>query len=174
MNDFVEVFRTERLIVRRWLDSDLEMILKVYSDKEIVKFVGDGTPITPELADKWLVVTKNNYEKRGYGMFTVLDLNKNILGFGGLVHPDNSELPEVKYAFLKDHWGKGYATEFVRHLLAYGLEKLKLKTIIATTHPENAASNYILEKCGFVNEKTLTNEDGSKTTLWRNRNHLGD
>jgi hypothetical protein len=41
-------FTTERLMVRRWKDSDLPALLAVYGDAEATRWVGDGRPITQE------------------------------------------------------------------------------------------------------------------------------
>lgn len=164
-------FETTRLIVRHWIDSDLHPILQVYGDKEVVRWVGDRLPLTEELAKKWLEITQKNYENRGYGMFAILNKTTNeLMGFGGLVHPDNSELPELKYAFMKTHWGKGLASEFVNGILLYAQDHLKLNTIIATTYPENSASNRVLTKNGFVHVKDEPNEDGTSTSFYQFKN----
>lgn len=62
---------------------------------------------------------------------------------------------ELGYTFHRDHWGKGYATEAVGHLLAVGFEELKLERISATCHPGNMASIRVLEKSGFRQEGLL-------------------
>lgn len=162
-----EVFQTPRLIIRQWIESDLKDILQVYGDPEVIRWVGDRVPLTEDQAKNWLEITKKNYEKRGYGMFTILDRNtRNTIGFGGLVHPGNSELPELKYAFKKSSWGQGFASEFVNGILLFAKDSLKLKKIIATTYPENSASNKVLLKCGFVHERVQLNEDGTSTSFF--------
>ncbi len=169
-NSSFDLFQTDRLSVRRWIETDLTKILEIYGDPDIVRWVGDGTPLTPGQAEKWLVVTRNNYEKRGYGMFTLLDrASREVLGFGGLVHPDNSVQAEVKYAFRKESWGQGLATEFVQGILSYAEEKLKLHEVVATTSPENLASKKVLLKCGFIQEKNLLHEDGTISSFFSRR-----
>ena len=75
-------------------------------------------------------------------------------------------LPELKYAFMKSHWGKGLASEFVEGTLVYAQESLNLKKIMATTYPENSASNQVLIKNGFIHDRDESNEDGTSTRFF--------
>ncbi|AIY00696.1 hypothetical protein ART_1097 [Arthrobacter sp. PAMC 25486] len=62
---------------------------------------------------------------------------------------------ELGYTFHRGHWGKGYATEAVGHLLHLGFDALGLERISATCHPGNFGSIRVLEKCGFSYEGLL-------------------
>lgn len=160
------VLMTERLLVRRWVPDDRERLLRIYGDAEAMRWVADGVPLTQQQAANWLEVTANNYRQRGYGMYTVTLRNGgSIIEFCGLVHPDDQDKPEVKYAFAREHWGHGYASEVVCALLPYAAEKLGLKQIIATVAPDNAASRRVLSKAGMTLIDTLPEDDGSQTLL---------
>ena len=47
-------------------------------------------------------------------------------------------------------WGRGYATEAARAAIGWVLDHTATESIVATTHPENAASQRVLAKLGFV------------------------
>jgi RimJ/RimL family protein N-acetyltransferase len=163
-------FQTERLLVRRWRDSDLSALLAVYGDADAMRWVGDGRAITSEECMQWLEVTRTNYRKRGYGMFAVETTSSpEVIGFCGIVHPGGQPEPEIKYAFLRSHWGRGFATEAVSGLIAYGARVHHLALIIATTAPENAASHRVLLKAGMLRAELRRNADGTYTQLfhWR-------
>src|SRR5690606_34301109 len=82
------VFTTDRLVVRRWRDSDLAALLAVYGDADAMRWVGDAQPLTGEEAERWLEVTASNYRLRGYGMFAMEDVKEgDVIGFCGIVHP---------------------------------------------------------------------------------------
>ncbi|HEX7040030.1 MAG TPA: GNAT family N-acetyltransferase [Trueperaceae bacterium] len=165
-----EVFRTARLRARRWRESDLEPLLRVYGDADAMRWVGDGSPLTPSEAARWLEVTADNYARRGYGMFALEALaGGEVVGFIGIVHPGGQAEPEVKYAFAREHWGQGLATEAVRGVVAYARSAHGMTRLIATTAPQNAASHRVLEKSGFVRGELRENEDGSHTQSfeWR-------
>jgi RimJ/RimL family protein N-acetyltransferase len=80
------------------------------------------------------------------------------------VHPDGQDKPEIKYAFAREDWGHGYASEVVCALLPYAARQLGLVQIIATVAPDNAASRRVLSKAGMTLIDTL-GDDGSQTLL---------
>ena len=153
MNTYL--FETERLLCRRWTADDLPSVYAVYADPVGARWVGDGKPITYVDARRWMDVTQANYARRGYGMLAlVCKGSTQLVGFGGLVHPNGQAEAEIKYAFARRHWGQGYASEAVAGLLTYGHEVHGLDRIIATVAPENAASQRVLVKSGFVRVDT--------------------
>lgn len=167
-------FETERLLVRRWRDSDLPALLAVYGNAEAMRWVGDSRAITHEECVQWLAVTRSNYEKRGYGMFAIEErFSPGAVGFCGIVHPGGQPEPEVKYALLRSHWGRGLATEAVSGLIAYGARTHKLAFIIATTAPRNTASHRVLLKAGMQRGELRTNDDGTHTQLFHWHAGLG-
>lgn len=168
------VFSTERLIVRQWRDSDLATLFAVYGDADAMRWVGDGKPITLEQCVKWLEITRWNYENRGYGMFAVEQKSfPGVIGFCGIVHPDGQAEPEIKYAYLRSLWGRGFATEAAAGLIEYGAAVHGLDYIIATTAPDNEASHKVLLKAGMTKGQLINEEDESATQLfyWPSRSH---
>ena len=161
------VFSTERLVVRRWRASDIDAVLGVYGDAQAMRWVDDGEPITREDCGRWMAVTQANYARRGYGMFAVEQKSvPGVIGFCGLVHPGDQAEPEVKYAYLRAHWGQGVATEVLRGLIHYGADVHGLDFIIATTAPENTASHRVLLKAGLERGLLREDDDGSCTQLF--------
>ena len=92
-----------------------------------------------------------------------------MIGFIGIVHPGGQPEAEVKYAFAREHWGKGLATEALRGAVAYGAATHGLTHMIATTAPENLASHRVLLKSGFARGELRDNGDGTFTQVfeWR-------
>jgi RimJ/RimL family protein N-acetyltransferase len=161
-------FETERLLVRRWRDSDVPALLAVYGDADAMRWVGDGRALTQSECIQWLAVTRRNYEQRRYGMFAIEDRStRGTIGFCGIVHPGGQPQPEVKYALLRSHWGKGYATEAVTGLIAYGARAHCLTFIMATAAPQNLASHRVLLKAGMQRAALRANADGTFTQLFQ-------
>lgn len=162
------IYKTERMICRRWLPSDFDAIFDVYSDPEGSLWVGDGTPITRDQCRAWIEVTANNYADHGYGMFALDDrTSAKTIGFCGLVHPNCQPDAELKYAFLRSHWGQGFASEAIPRMTYFGAKVFNLKNIIATVAPQNAASQRVLLKAGFCFIAERHDEDG-EPTRWYN------
>ncbi|NEQ55638.1 MAG: GNAT family N-acetyltransferase, partial [Leptolyngbya sp. SIO3F4] len=76
------LFETERIICRRLLSSDIDEMYAVYGDADAMRWVDDGQPIQRSECSKWLTVTLNNYESRGYGMSTLVSrMDGTVIGF---------------------------------------------------------------------------------------------
>ena len=169
------VFTTERLVARHLGPADAAALLAVYGDAEVVRWVGDGKPLTPELCEQWVSVTRRNVETRGYGMVALALRQPSaakevvLVGFAGLVHPGGQVQAEIKYAFARPYWGRGYATEAARGLLDYGRREFGLREVVATAAPENLASHHVLRKAGLADAGLRRNDDGSLTQCfaWR-------
>jgi ribosomal-protein-alanine N-acetyltransferase len=170
MSSSLFVFETLRLRARHLEAGDVDRMLAVYGDPEVVRWVGDGTPLDRAGCERWVEVTERNYATRGYGMLALAERQSGaVVGFCGLVHPGGQEEAEIKYALHRDWWGKGLATEAAVALLAYGASRFGLRYVIATTAPENAASHHVLRKAGMERGELRREDDGSWTQLfvWR-------
>ena len=99
-------------------------------------------------------------DRHGFTLWAVeLRDRAEIIGAAGLKHLADGPEIEVGYRFLKDHWGRGYATEAAAASIAFGFEELGLDRIVAVALPENTASRRVLEKCGLT-EMGLTHVYG--------------
>ncbi len=160
-------FETARMRCRRWMAEDLAPLMEVYGDAEAMRWVGDGKPLSREQGEKWLKVTAENYRLRGYGMFALESHQTGkVIGFCGLVHPGGQAEAEIKYAFMRSHWGQGLATEAVAMLLLHGARGRGLNRIIATVAPANLASQRVLLKAGMTLAHLRPNDDGTVTQVY--------
>jgi len=57
---------------------------------------------------------------------------------------------EIGYGLLAAHRGQGYATEALRAVTAWALSNPDVFAVEAETEPDNAASQRVLRKCGFL------------------------
>jgi RimJ/RimL family protein N-acetyltransferase len=161
------LFETPRLIGRRLQSDDLNALIRVYGDADAMRWVGDGEPLDERECARWLEVTAANYRLRGYGMSALVARDSSrVIGFCGLVHPNGQEQPEIKYALEREHWGQGLATEAARAMLAYGAAAHGLRSVIATTDPDNKASHRVLEKAGMNVAGLHQHDDGGRTLMF--------
>ncbi|MET9658152.1 GNAT family N-acetyltransferase [Streptomyces sp. NPDC006510] len=68
----------------------------------------------------------------------------------------------ISYILREDTWGNGYATEAVKHVVAFAFTAAGLSRLEAMHHPENPASGRVLTKTGFTRTGTIdrTTDDG--------------
>jgi ribosomal-protein-alanine N-acetyltransferase len=76
-----------------------------------------------------------------------------FIGMVGLADPDFEArfMPavEIGWRLAADHWGRGYATEAARAVLAFGFERLALPQIVSFTTVANVRSRRVMEKIGM-------------------------
>ena len=75
-------------------------------------------------------------------------------------------IAEIGYGILEEHQGQGYATEAVQAACHWAFLHPDVRSLEAETDAENAASQRVLEKCGFRPNGTF-GEEGPRFTLGR-------
>ncbi len=141
-------------MLRRFTEDDVESLLELDGDPEVMRYVTGGRATSrEEIEAEILPAFLGYYERyRGYGFWAVVERSTgHFLGWFHL-RPDDPELPDVVelgYRLRKSSWGKGYATEGSRALVAKGFAELGVERVFATTMVVNVASRRVLEKAGL-------------------------
>ena len=159
------IAETERLILRRYRESDLHDLYAYLSDPEVVKF----EPYKP----KTLEETKKNLQWRisADEMIAVeLKREARMIGNVYLGKRDFQSL-EIGYVFHKAYWGKGYAKESCEALIGKVFSE-GIHRIYAECDPLNTASWKLLESLGFEREAHLKEnvyfwKDENNNPIWK-------
>ncbi len=91
-------------------------------------------------------------QRHGDGVaFAILHAGSaDVIGQIGLINwARDAEHAEVGYLLRRTQWGKGYGTEALHLICAFGIESLRLHRIAATVVEGNLGSTRVLEKVGF-------------------------
>ena len=142
---------TRRVLLRGFNKSDLESLHRILSVRAVLRyFPSDDTP-SIEQVRRLIERHRAHWMEHGYGWWALtLAQEQKLIGWCGLnLLPATNEV-ELKYLLSEDHWGKGLATEAAGFSLRYGFEQAELEQIIGIVHPENIASQRVLEKVGMV------------------------
>ncbi|MFC5602312.1 GNAT family N-acetyltransferase [Sporosarcina koreensis] len=96
--------------------------------------------------------------------------NEEMIGAGEInIRDYTNRVGEIAYIVNPQYWGKGYATEVAKLLIAYSFTDLKLHRIFATCDPRNIGSLKVLEKTGMSQEgrmrEVLLIKDGWRDSL---------
>jgi ribosomal-protein-alanine N-acetyltransferase len=141
---------TDRLTLRPLSLDDLEWFAAMRGDKDIMRFIGRVGAVPREIAEERLHRHLECWAERGLGMFGVRERGQETaVGWAGLQPMDGTDEIEVGYAFGRDAWGRGYATEVARALVRWGFETLELERIVAVAYAENTASRRVMDKLGM-------------------------
>ena len=147
---------TERLRHRMLRPEDLSDLVSIVGDSEVMTYLGvdGGVALSREEAHDALTKMIAFWDQRGFGRWAVLNKSTgHMVGLCGLRLMDDT--PELFYAFAKDVWGLGLATESAKACLRYGFEELGFARIVAASRHANGASIRVMEKIGMRYEKDI-------------------
>lgn len=150
------VLETEHLLFRPLTSSDLDNLVTLYSDPEVMRFLGG--PRSRDEVQKALNGYIREYQTYGHSFFaTILKSDQSFIGHCGLLHQEVDERPEVElgYVLARAYWQHGLALEGIQALKEYGLQKLGFPRLISLIPPDNRASIHIAEKVGMQYERDV-------------------
>ena len=157
------MIETERLLIRKFTLDDADAYLRLNSDPDVLRYTGDP-PIESldESREVLLNYPLRDYEVYGYGRLACIEKSSGqLIGFAGLKYIEDIDEIELGFRFLREYWGKGYATESSLGVLEHGRRELGLDRIVALVTPENRNAVKTLLKLGMVFERKvrLSGED---------------
>jgi RimJ/RimL family protein N-acetyltransferase len=157
------ILETKRLLLRRFVMSDLEALFAFYSDPEVIKYIPDAPRTHEETREEleWFMNGHPKFPELGLWA-TIHKETDRFIGRCGLLPSTIDEQNEVEVAFAlsKEYWGQGLATEAAQALVRYGSEHLQLSRLICLIDKENQASIRVATKIGMTFEKEGKDEKG--------------
>jgi RimJ/RimL family protein N-acetyltransferase len=146
---------TERLELRRWRPADRGPFAALNADPEVVRYIGDGRPMTRADSDALLDAIDAHWAQHGFGLWCAAPREDPAacLGFVGLAVPSflPSVMPavEVGWRLARPAWGRGLATEGARATLDHAFGELELASVISVIDPDNERSVRVAAKLGM-------------------------
>jgi [ribosomal protein S5]-alanine N-acetyltransferase len=155
----MEIFQSERLLVRPYTSSDADIFFQLNGDAEVMKYIRD--PKTREESDAFLLENLEFYQKHpGLGRFAIfIKASGEFAGSFSLLTLEGADDFHLGYAFLQPFQGKGFATEIVNASFDYVFTTIQKEKVMGITLPEHTASQKVLLKCGFVQTGTMIQEE---------------
>jgi len=147
--------RTERLRLRSWLSADREPFAALNADPAVMEYL--PAPLSRSESDLFAARIEAHVERHGFGLWAVeIPGVAPFAGFVGLSVPGFvahfTPCVEIGWRLAAAHWGRGYATEAARAVLAFGFETLQLDEIVSFTVPGNVRSRHVMEKIGMTRD----------------------
>lgn len=141
------VLETERLILRKFTENDIEAILAIYKDPEVNTFL-PWFPIETMEEAKTLYeeAYAREYRKpRGYRYAVCLKKDNVPVGY---VHVSTDESYDLGYGLRKEFWHKGIMTEAVEAVVRQ-LREDGFSYITATHDVRNTHSGNLMRRLGM-------------------------
>ena len=151
-----EEIATDRLRLRCLTNDDWPVLQRILTDPDVRQFLGG--PVGQRLLGKLSASDPGDQQ----GAFAVVS-DKTMVGMVNI--EDEREDRELSYQFLPEHWGNGYAAEASRAVLDWAWRTTESRSLIAVTQSANVRSLRLLDRLGFVFEKTFIEFDAEQTQL---------
>ena len=148
----IAALATERLILRRWRESDREPFAGLNADPEVMRHF--LRPLTRAESDAFIDRIEARFMERGYGLWAVERRSDGaFLGFTGLAYQTFeahfTPCVEIGWRFERFVWHQGYATEAAAEALRFGFEEAGLDEIVSFAPIGNTASVRVMARIGM-------------------------
>ena len=142
---------TQRLLLRRFADSDLAPFLAYANDPLVSRYQSWESYTEAEAGE--LIARQKVAEpgRPGWFSFAVeLKETRAMVGHVSLsAKAEDVRQGEMGFAFAREYQGRGLAREAAERVLAYAFEVLGMHRVVGVTDCENARSVVLLERLGM-------------------------
>lgn len=149
---------TTRLVLLQPRVSDAASIFERYaSDPDVTKFLGWPRHASVTDTQVFLRFSAAERERWPAGPYLIRSRSDGRLLGGTGFSFEGPHRAATGYVLAKDAWGQGYATEAVGAVVDVA-RRIGVARLHALCHPEHRASWRVLEKCGFVQDGSWTQQ----------------
>jgi RimJ/RimL family protein N-acetyltransferase len=146
----VPTVTTARLTLRPFTLQDAKPLQRILNIPGVLEYFPSSAPPDLERVQKLVQRQIDHWSEYNYGWWAVEPRAEGeLIGWSGLQYLPETDETEIGYLLSKPYWGKGLATESAIAGLEYGFNSLGIDQIIGIVHPENYASQKVLEKIGL-------------------------
>ncbi|WP_222847603.1 GNAT family N-acetyltransferase [Nocardioides dongxiaopingii] len=150
--------RTARIVLEPLTLEHTDLLVGLDSDPEVLRHIWGRALSREEVVGTWMARrTRPDADARALGYWVGHDATDEpgrFLGWWSLGVDDDPTTAELGYRLRRDAWGRGYATEGARALLAHAFDTVGLASVWAETMAVNAGSRGVLEKLGLTHVGT--------------------
>lgn len=149
------VLETKRLVLRGHRYDDLAACVAMWSDPRVTRY-SIGKPSTEQQTWLRVLAYAGHWSVMDFGYWVLEEKATGTylgeIGFADFkrsVSPALRGKPEIGFALASQHHGKGFATEAIEAILAWGDSRLPDPTTVALVDPDNVISLHLLAKFGY-------------------------
>jgi RimJ/RimL family protein N-acetyltransferase len=151
----VPVLETTRLILRAHRPEDFAASTALWGDPNVTRLIM-GKPLTEEEVWSRLLRYAGHWQWLGFGFWAVEEkASGQLIGEMGFadykreIVPNFAGTPELGYVLASSAQRKGFATEAVKSIVAWGDEHFQAARTVCLMSPDNQISRSVAEKCGY-------------------------
>ena len=146
---------TARLVLRRPVASDAEEIFARYAgDASVGRYLAWPIHKTIDDTRAFLGFSDQEWARWPAGPYLIFSKDtRTLLGSTGFSFETDGRA-STGYVLARDSWNKGFATEATQAMKQVAAQ-VGAGELFACCHPDHQPSRRVLEKCGFVEERSL-------------------
>ena len=149
---------TERLILRRYKESDIDVFHEITTDPRLSDYIYYPS-ITSEEEIKQIKKFIDNADTDSHEHWLIERKEDNIVV--GIINVNNvyqrHNFCTVGYTIRYDYWGNGYAYEALEKVTSHLLNDLNYHLVECVCNENNIKSKRVLEKAGFIKDGYIAN-----------------
>lgn len=161
------ILTSTRLILKPWETKDHQEFHSINTDSYVRKYLWDDEIISEETTTEILDSNHQYFDQDKWGLWKIIHgSNGETMGYAGLWYFFDENQPELLYAILPQHAGKGYATEAAKTVIDYAFGRLGYQYLIASIDTPHEQSRRMCERLGMkhVENKII---EGKPTSFFR-------
>ncbi|HEV7180807.1 MAG TPA: GNAT family protein [Candidatus Baltobacteraceae bacterium] len=142
-------------VLRGWREGDVPALALLADDWDVARNLRDAFPFPYTLEDARDWIGRN--ARAGEPVNFAIEVEGELAGGIGVILGDAERrgTGEIGYWLGKRFWGRGIATAAAGAFSEYVFGRYDLRRVEAHAYGSNAASQRVLEKCGFKREGVL-------------------
>ena len=150
------IIKSEKLLLRQFIASDLENVFKGLSHPDIIKYYGVSYRSLDATKEQMIFFSDLEKNKTGIWWAVCSFDNKIFYGAAGINNLSKEhKKAEIGFWLISDFWGKGIMKEAVPLICKYSFQKLGLHRIEGFVESENKNCKSLMSKLDFQQEGTM-------------------
>jgi RimJ/RimL family protein N-acetyltransferase len=174
---------TNRLSLRTPTPGDAEALYDLFADPEVMHGLGKEPVSVVEEARVMVEEGIGAWTTDGLGPFVLetAATGRNVVGQAGLMIFDtrgwtpstradagSRAQPELGWALMRAHWGRGYATEAAAAIRDWAHDCRSIDRLVSLISSDNVRSQRVAKRLGAIpTETVMLGDSGRKTVVWR-------
>ena len=127
--------------------ADEDVLLAMFRDAGVRRFLLDGVLVERDWVRAEIEASMRRFSEGSLGIFLARDrIDDEPVGFAGFRPFREPPVLELSYGLSPGHWGRGFATEMSRAMLALAFDRHGLDAVDTAVDAPNVASLRVLRR----------------------------
>jgi RimJ/RimL family protein N-acetyltransferase len=169
-----QFLETARLRLLPWGEQHSELLVRLASNPDVMRFIGPGTPWSRAKAEQVAAAQCQHWTAHGFGWRpATIKATGDLIGFmalnfvgEGTPGLDAAEY-EIGWWLAPQAWGRGFAREGAMAMRDEAFDALNPPSVVARIQPGNGRSIAVAHAAGLTHDLATTDKAGEPVIVYR-------